>query len=273
MAIANLEGSYEDDDEPDALQGRLLKYGALEDLDRTIYSLPVPPVSSNFLVNHQRSRFGGTWSGPIDGAGTGHGIFQVDFSIDPGNPKALRGSGLDVNGEFEVVGEITSDISFKATLKRQHLATVSDSIIPLHLSGKLSLFVSVLSLTWGTGQGPTVGEMRLYPGSAELTRFRTMQPRSLGYTTTRTLAEVRWSFACSVILNRVRSKMWTWSYFKDRRDMRREYTELYRRQYLLGALDDEDSSKLERLEKSLTPLDLRFYRSICRSHYTMCHHT
>lgn len=272
MTLENLQGSYEDDDEPDALQGWLLKYGALEEPDPTVYGLPIP-VSPTFLLAYARSRFAGTWSGVVEGSGTGHGIFQVNFSVDPVRPRVLQGSGLDVNGEFEATGDVIDELSFKVTLKRQHLSTVANSIIPLQLSGRLNLSRCMLSLTWGTGQGSTVGSLVLYPGPAELTRFRTMHPRSFGYNITRSPAEVRWSFACSAILSRVRSKAWTWSHFKDRRDMRRDYTALYRRQYLLGVLEEEDSSKLERLENSLTPLDLRFYRSICRSHYSVCHHT
>lgn len=270
MALENLQGSYEDNEEPDALQAQLLKHHVKE-LDRTVYDL-LPIVSSTILAAPTHSPVEGTWSGFVEGDGDGHGLFQVNLSVHFAHTWTLQGSGLDVNGPFEILGNVGDDSSFTITLKREEVATVSDSIIPLHLSGKLEPSKYELEVEWGTGPGPTAGKMILYPGPTELTRFRwnALKPRD---GSDRTQAQIRWSFACSAILDQVRAKMWCWSFFRDRRDSRREYTTLYRRQYLLGLLSEgEEISKLKTLEKTLSPLDVRFYRSICRSHYSICHH-
>jgi hypothetical protein len=260
--MENLRGSYEDDDK-DALQGQLLKH-RVKELDCTIYDL-IPIVSPTILAELSHPAIEGIWSGFVKG-GDGNGLFQVDFPLYSAHVRTLQGSGLDVNGPFGVLGNVRDDGSFTVVLQREDITTVSDSVIPLYLWGKLESSKSKLQVEWGTRPGLMVGEMTLYPGSAGLTRFRWDTVPS------RTPAQIRWSFACSAILDQVRAKMWCWSFFKDRRDKRRDYTTLYRRQYLLGSLEGDDVSKLATLEKTLSPLDVRFYRSICRSRYSICHH-
>ena len=272
VALENLQGSYDDDGEPDALQGQLLKHH-VEELDRTVYDL-MPIVSPTILAEPSHSPIEGTWSGFVEGSGDGHGLFQVNFSLHPAHTWTLQGSGLDVNGPFELLGNVHDDGSFTVTLKREEVTTVSDSAIPLYLSGKFEPSKSELKIEWGTGPRPTAGKMTLYPGPSELTRFRwnTGQPRNPGDGSDWGPARIRWSFACSAILDRVRAKMWCKSFFRERLDRRRDYTTLYRRQYLLGSLEGEEVSKLATLERTLSPVDVRFYRSICRSHYSICHH-
>ena len=72
----------------------------------------------------------------MESSGDGHGLFQVDLSLHSAHTWTLQGSGLDVNGSFEVLGNVHDDGSFTVTLKRQEVSTVSDSVFPLHLSRK-----------------------------------------------------------------------------------------------------------------------------------------
>lgn len=83
---------------------------------------------------------------------------------------------------------------------------------------------------------------------------------------TETPARARLHYAASAILSGVQEKnrKWTWAYFAERRDDRNRYVELFQKK-LLGALQGQDLSDFERLEKKLSYEDIRFYRSISRS--------
>ncbi|KAH6917385.1 vacuolar protein sorting-associated protein vps13 [Coprinopsis sp. MPI-PUGE-AT-0042] len=81
-----------------------------------------------------------------------------------------------------------------------------------------------------------------------------------------TPARARLRYAANAILSGVQEKnrKWTWSYFAERRDDRNRYVELFQKR-LLGALQGQDLSDFEGLEKKLSYEDIRFYRSISRS--------
>ncbi|SNX84266.1 related to VPS13 - involved in regulating membrane traffic [Melanopsichium pennsylvanicum] len=84
-------------------------------------------------------------------------------------------------------------------------------------------------------------------------------------------------FAGKAILNEVheRHRVWTWDYFKQRRDDRKEYVELFKQkeksvqktnqqQAGVAIAQSDTGSRLEELEKKLGYKDIRFYRSIAR---------
>ncbi|KAI8897799.1 hypothetical protein BC833DRAFT_643759 [Globomyces pollinis-pini] len=61
-------------------------------------------------------------------------------------------------------------------------------------------------------------------------------------------------------------KQWTWEFFKERRDSRKRYIELYTL-FRKGEIDEEEVSELDQLELSLSFDDIRFYRHITMSKY------
>lgn len=82
-------------------------------------------------------------------------------------------------------------------------------------------------------------------------------------------------FAGKAILNEVheRHRVWTWDYFRERRDDRKEYVELFKQkeksvqktnqqQAGVAIAQSDSGSRLEQLEKKLDYKDIRFYRSI-----------
>ncbi|CAO1638595.1 unnamed protein product [Sympodiomycopsis kandeliae] len=85
-------------------------------------------------------------------------------------------------------------------------------------------------------------------------------------------------FAGQAILNEVHEKhrVWTWDYFKQRRDDRKEYVELFKtkdqqaakqnqKQAGVQVVTNDGSDRLASLEKRLSYKDIRFYRSIARN--------
>lgn len=82
-------------------------------------------------------------------------------------------------------------------------------------------------------------------------------------------ARARWRFALNAIRSEVheRQRKWSWDYLKERRDMRKEYVELFIKKLTLPhgqTLQPEDQRELDDLEKKLSYEDIRFFRSIAR---------
>ncbi|KAE8269165.1 hypothetical protein A4X09_0g3183 [Tilletia walkeri] len=84
-------------------------------------------------------------------------------------------------------------------------------------------------------------------------------------------------FAGQAILNEVHEKhrKWSWEYFRDRRDDRKEYVTLFKKKSLQTAaanqkqagvdpVQSDDHTRLRDLERKLDYKDIRFYRSIAR---------
>ena len=73
-------------------------------------------------------------------------------------------------------------------------------------------------------------------------------------------------FAGKAILDQVheRRKRWTWEHFRERRDDRKRYVELYKKK-LPATLVGPELGEFDALESKLSYEDLRFYRSIARS--------
>ncbi|KAG8530898.1 uncharacterized protein KY384_004255 [Bacidia gigantensis] len=62
-----------------------------------------------------------------------------------------------------------------------------------------------------------------------------------------------------------RNRRWTWDYFKERRDDRKHYIELFKKKKRDEKLSSEENEELTKLEKKLGYEDLRFWRSLART--------
>lgn len=111
-----------------------------------------------------------------------------------------------------------------------------------------------------------------YTRQAQYRRFRPT-PEQLAENRPRALLR----FAGAAILNEVheRHRVWTWDYFRQRRDDRKEYVELFKQkekqvqktnqqQAGVAIAQSDSGSRLEELERKLDYKDIRFYRSIAR---------
>ncbi|GAA94842.1 hypothetical protein E5Q_01496 [Mixia osmundae IAM 14324] len=95
-------------------------------------------------------------------------------------------------------------------------------------------------------------------------QYRKFRPPEIEFEKSKSRALLR--FAGSAILNEVHEKnrVWSWSYFAERRDDRKEYIQLFK----LVAKDANDvtaKARIGELERKLGYKDIRFYRSIARS--------
>lgn len=74
-------------------------------------------------------------------------------------------------------------------------------------------------------------------------------------------------FATDAVLSQIHEKnrQWSWDYFRERRDDRKRYIELFKRQKMEEPLQPDVVEDLKRLEWKLSYQDLRFYRSLARN--------
>ena len=75
------------------------------------------------------------------------------------------------------------------------------------------------------------------------------------------------TFAGRSVLNKIhdRNRRWTWDYFKERRDQRLRYIELFKKKKKEQKLGDQEIEDLDELEFKLSYEDLRFWRSLARN--------
>ncbi|KAL2128479.1 hypothetical protein VTI74DRAFT_9122 [Chaetomium olivicolor] len=74
-------------------------------------------------------------------------------------------------------------------------------------------------------------------------------------------------FAGNAVLSKIheRNRRWSWDYFRERRDDRRRYIELFKKRKQNLQLTPEENDDLNKLEWKLTYEDLRFWRSLARN--------
>ncbi|KAI5461965.1 vacuolar protein sorting-associated protein vps13 [Mariannaea sp. PMI_226] len=74
-------------------------------------------------------------------------------------------------------------------------------------------------------------------------------------------------FAGDAILSKIHEKnrKWSWDYFRERRDDRRRYIELFKKRKQQQQLAAEDDKDIQALERKLGYEDLRFWRSLARN--------
>ncbi|KAK8093549.1 hypothetical protein PG997_000234 [Apiospora hydei] len=74
-------------------------------------------------------------------------------------------------------------------------------------------------------------------------------------------------FAGNAVLNKIheRNRRWTWDYFRERRDDRKRYIELFKKKKANQQFSPAETEDLDKLEKKLGYEDLRFWRSLARN--------
>ncbi|KAH9862571.1 hypothetical protein IAQ61_009988 [Plenodomus lingam] len=74
-------------------------------------------------------------------------------------------------------------------------------------------------------------------------------------------------FAGKAVLDKIheRNRKWSWGYFKERRDDRIRYIELFKKKKREEKLDPAEAEDMDKLERKLSYEDLRFWRSLARN--------
>jgi hypothetical protein len=120
--------------------------------------------------------------------------------------------------------------------------------------------------TWDATTETLSGKFSLEPEDPEQAFcgafvFRRIAPECMCFAPTPVELEVNkpralWAFAIDSERFDVRRKGWSWSYFKERRDNRKRFIELYIRSTKFGPpMTDEEWEDLERVKKTFTTSD------------------
>ncbi|KAB2579544.1 putative vacuolar protein sorting-associated protein vps13 protein [Lasiodiplodia theobromae] len=74
-------------------------------------------------------------------------------------------------------------------------------------------------------------------------------------------------FAGNAVLDKIheRNRKWSWDYFRERRDDRKRYIELFKKKKREEQLSPDETKELDDLEHKLSYEDLRFWRSLARN--------
>ena len=74
-------------------------------------------------------------------------------------------------------------------------------------------------------------------------------------------------FAGKAVLEKIhdRNRKWSWDYFRERRDDRRRYIDLFKKKKKDEKLSPSEAQEIDDLEKKLSYEDLRFWRSLARN--------
>ena len=93
--------------------------------------------------------------------------------------------------------------------------------------------------------------------------YKKFQPKS----TPKEDPKAWWKFAGEAVLSKIhaRNRLWTWEYFKERRDDRGKYIDLFKKKKKEQTLTAEETQTLTQLERKLSYEDLRFWRSLARN--------
>ena len=203
---------------------------------------------------------------------------HLDFAL-PGGDGVFSGSGLDSLGPFTIFGKREgSHVAFTKTYSEQtsgreftyegFVGGENDTITGDYCFGRPVTKDTTFPII---SSADSAGTFSLHLRPLYYFSYRPHQGE-FDYHKPRAL----WKFALNAVLHavRIQAKQTSWDFFRDRRDQRRKYAQLYMHfDELFGAdkgvpvlphMTEEQCLELANLETSLTTADLLFYRSMAR---------
>jgi hypothetical protein len=187
------------------------------------------------------------------------GMISVTLRPSSSEDQRFEGSSRSNLGDFTVSGkcslgetEGTIDISMKREFVEHHPTQ--------YWEGQMDMDTETIMGTWGFDPDSTThhGTFILKRTAPEDLRFR---PAPVTFDTDK--VHSLWKFALTAIEARVRCLTWSWSYFKERRDNRKRFIELYIRNGYFGCpLSPDELWEFRRVRQTLTSADSRYYHSL-----------
>ncbi|KAH9948257.1 hypothetical protein B0H21DRAFT_847639 [Amylocystis lapponica] len=184
-------------------------------------------------------------------------MFRLNFHIDSSDSHRCESTGVTPEGtswtcvgtyEIQAPGDIT--YSFKITYHTRFSTSI--------LTGSLSEDKQMLSGVRKDSSAMGDGYFMLSRLPADVLTFR---PSPNDFTANK--ARALWRFALGAIEYQISRTMFSWSFFKRRRDTRQRYLDLLAREFDYGRpLDDAEKAEFSRCRQALTPADARFYDTI-----------
>ena len=187
----------------------------------------------------------------------------MEYSIIPDEPAVLSG-GFQCTGKIDT-GEILSGFGSceeqgdsGQLVARFEFWGSSDTTSKYYMSGTFDPDSDSITGNFGDEEDSLThtGYFILKRTPGEILRFR---PAPVVLRNNK--AKGLWKFARLAVLESVRRDLWSWSYFKNRRDIREKYAKLI---FSLGARGEEAERELSKLYESVAPRDAAFYNLLVR---------
>lgn len=257
----------------ETLDYSILKYGLQgEEIDFAAYDPPDPEAIDRKIETgfSDLPDMKGIWTGLCfyDDEGKTDGLMQIAIrdGVEEGN---FVGSGTDGLDRFCVSGQIKAcgDSSFEVEFVKCYTRLQYGKKISWTYCGTLDTASETIGGQWDSEAPKNIGTFWLARAPAFSHLFRCSHAQF-----EECPARARWSFACAAILFQVKQRLWSWSFFRDRRMNRKRFLELYKRRELSkvwhlpgDTLNEEETAELHSLEQSLSPADARYYHSLGRA--------
>ncbi|KAJ7115464.1 hypothetical protein C8R44DRAFT_880758 [Mycena epipterygia] len=268
----NPEYTYDDSVEAQNIDiKKILNYPVDEKpLDFAAYALPSEPdADAPKALPAAEGVLGVQWNAhlywPKDSLWPSEGMFSITLkpSSAEGEVQHFVGSSRSNRADFKIAGEChaanepgTVEISFTRSFPARFPTQ--------YYAGVWNASTDTIAGSVGDDQDPTTHDGAFV--------FKRMPPENMCFLPTPVeletgKARALWGFAIAAVIQGVRRDRWTWSFFKERRDNRRRFIELYIRSgsgtHQFGQwLTDLEDQDLARVKKSLTTQDNRFYHTL-----------
>lgn len=235
-----------------------------ETLDFAAYNSPASsPSPRSSQVSHTLSCLMGQWNGlnysPATALVPRAGMISMVLLPVEGRSRHFQASSRSNSSDFSISGECHASQS-RGVVEFAFKRSFPARFPPQYFRGSWSMTTDTMTGTWGLDSDPhnhdgifvfkrmTPENLCWLPAPVE---FKANKPRAL------------WSFAISAVCYSVRKSRWSWAFFRERRDNRKRFIELYIRSTKFGRpLNAGEEAELGRVKKSLTTADSRFYHSL-----------
>lgn len=261
------------DDSLNQTDTSILKYGPQGDeFDRAAYEIiDNEPITGLDVASAGLSIMKGIWSGAYfySNIEQTDGLMQINVhtSSEDGSFDGRGADGLDtftVSGHVKHTTEGDMEVRFVKDYTRLQLGEK----ISWTYHGNIDVTTGTINGQWGNEESGDLGTFRLGQAPAWAHQFRYSSSELQ-----ENAARARWSFAIGSTIYEAKQRLWSWSFFKNRRINRKRFLELFKRRELTSTwnfaqkfyLTEEEVKELQLLESSLTPADARFYHAIGRS--------
>ena len=176
------------------------------------------------------------------------------FEPAPDKDQAFRASGVDYDSDAYVL-EGTYSTSANGVIEVEFQITYESGIAQEFYKGHVDEAGSLVGYQGFSAENVTeenhASQFIVRRISPDIMVHR---PSPMEFTENKALA--LWKFARDAILHQIRREMWSWSYFRNRRDIMRRYVELNIRTWDYGPPpSDEERDEFLATRKALVPED------------------
>ncbi|KAJ6511394.1 hypothetical protein C8R47DRAFT_732752 [Mycena vitilis] len=220
-------------------------------------TLPMPAAESALGIWHGHVYWPSTYHSPSAG------MLSMDFtpSTIQDDVQLFTAAERANFSEFTIAGKCsagvepdTVSVSFKRSFPTRFPAQ--------YFTGVYDAATETLSGTLSMEEAPAAGQTH---GAFVFKRFA---PENVCFVPAPVELEANkpralWAFAIGAVRYDIRRSRWSWMFFKERRDNRLRFIELYIRQMKFGKpMNQEEYDELARIKKIFTTADSRFYHSL-----------